>query len=409
MKSIRSNISSLSFWVGSLIFGLYSIIMLLTINFFGPQISYTATVFSKVILAFLIALVIFRSKALKMFLTDRLVILFWVFWMLRLFHDGYLQTEIMLSNDPSYFFLLSIFFSIIPFLGGKYVQNLFYVKNGIMYSSIIFCLIIVILFNQYIGADVRLGIDEDSVSPLVLSYTASIVIGYFSIELLLNRFKLKHLLYISLAFPAFGLGASKGSVFALILSVGITLFAYKKIKLRYLLAGALVIVFIQNPAFLGLGTLANRFDSALEDYSGQSAQKDAREVIWDQAIENIYNSPILGDFIEVRKNSVGSAYPHNIIIEAIMSTGFIGGVLLIAICLITLQRAFFLAKMSKEYIWILVVYTQAFAQNMVSGNLYSAATWFWFMVGLINYKYVLIQNSEKRRIKWYKQVLYEYS
>ena len=405
MGSIRNNISSISFWVGSLIFGFYSIIMLLAVNFFGLQVSYTTTVSSRITLAFLILIIILRSKPLRMMLTDKLVILFWGLWILRLLYDGYLQSENILSHEPSYYFFLSIFFAIIPFFGGKYIQNLKYVKNGIIYSSVIFCLIILVMFNQFIGSEVRLGVDEDSISPLVLSYTASLVIGYFLVELLLNRFKLKHLIYVVLAIPAFGLGASKGGVFAIVLSVAITLYVYKKIKLKYLFAFAMLIVFIQNASFFGMSTLTQRFESAFNDYSGQSSKKDAREVLWNQAVENIYNSPITGDFIEVKKGRIGSAYPHNIIVEAAMSTGFIGGILMIVICFITFRRALFLVKISKEYIWILVIYTQAFAQNMVSGNLYSAATWFWFMVGLVNYKYIVIKNTVINEKKGFKNKL----
>jgi hypothetical protein len=106
-----------------------------------------------------------------------------------------------------------------------------------------------------------------------------------------------------------------------------------------------------------------------------------REAMGTRAIEEFEAHPLLGD--EIIEETYGE-YPHNILIEAFMATGFFGGFLF----LLLWARGGYVALRfagDKEYGWLAVVFLEQIALQLSSGSLFvSSDVWavFAIFVGL---------------------------
>jgi O-antigen ligase len=118
----------------------------------------------------------------------------------------------------------------------------------------------------------------------------------------------------------------------------------------------------------GYISLIERFSDTLEDVSAQ--ERIAMAIgAWQQFIDH----PLLGSaFVELGFYT----YPHNILLEALMATGVVGGGLLLANlaagCLASLR----LITASPAAAWVGFIFLQYVVNGMVSGSLYlDAAYW----------------------------------
>ena len=123
------------------------------------------------------------------------------------------------------------------------------------------------------------------------------------------------------------------------------------------------------------GGLLDRF-MAISDGSDISAY--TRTVSFNGAINQFLNSPFTGDGIEERLTNF---YPHNVVLEAFMATGVLGGLLFTAILWKVIFRSYYLIK-NIEYSWIGLIAVEQVAGAMMSGSLMQSYT-MWCLVGLV--------------------------
>ena len=205
---------------------------------------------------------------------------------------------------------------------------------------------------------------------------------------------------IVITIPLIGIGASKGSIVALALSLLVIFFVNRKVNFRFLILFIFSFLVIYNAELLFLGTLKDRFTHSL-DVNLYSSERELRYYLWNFSIDKFIDNPIFGYSLEISNNDLeilsSPAYSHNIILESLLSLGFIGGsVLVIIIIIMTINNGIYIAKNKLDESWILLLFLIAFYQNMFIGNLYSGAIWFWFFVCLINgrYKYLQLQKAD---------------
>lgn len=129
--------------------------------------------------------------------------------------------------------------------------------------------------------------------------------------------------------------------------------------------------------FLGV-TLFGRIESAINVADSASI---SRLVQLESAWQIFLDSPVLGGALE---DPAYQIYPHNIFIEAFMATGFIGGALLIYICLWSLVVALKAGKVSAAYALTGALFVQYFLGAQFSGSLWSVATFWLFLVIFIS-------------------------
>jgi len=333
--------------------------------------------------------------------------LFWVFWfiyLLAILKAIAFQTVTLRMSAVEYLGYLFLY-NIIPFLFFSLEHNIktFKIfKNAIITSGVFLAIVSYIFYGSLLSHGVgRISMAKymnigftDVMSPLALSYASSLVITiclYYILYIKLNN-KTRYYYWVAilLSLVPFLLGASRGSVFAMVLALVLIIFFHKsaKHKLKVLL---LIIIF----GFV-VGYTAAKTESAVftrvfnisEDVK-IGDQSAIRLLMWESAWEQFLKSPIIGDSIQ----SVIPPHPHNIILEVLMSTGLIGFIPFISLLLITLKKGIKIIKYRPEHVWVFILFFQGLIQNMFSGAVY-AAIFYWAGMGLVFS--VNIQNNSRK-------------
>tara|TARA_B100000945_G_C20360628_1_gene586938 strand:- start:812 stop:1234 length:423 start_codon:yes stop_codon:yes gene_type:complete len=106
-----------------------------------------------------------------------------------------------------------------------------------------------------------------------------------------------------------------------------------------------------------------------------------RNIFLSIGIEEFMQSPIIGNSFLITKTHFKGTYPHNLIIEAFMALGIIGGMIFTALNF-NILRYVNKIIISKKYEWIGLLFLQFFIFGMFSGNIFSS-TLYWIFLGLV--------------------------
>lgn len=90
-------------------------------------------------------------------------------------------------------------------------------------------------------------------------------------------------------------------------------------------------------------------------------------------------SPLLGSRIE---ESQFGGYPHNIILEALMATGVLGGSLLFILLMVVAFKAMRVYRTMPAYGWVSILFVQHFIAAQVSGAVYTVS-YLWMTAGAL--------------------------
>lgn len=171
------------------------------------------------------------------------------------------------------------------------------------------------------------------------------------------------------------LANSRGPALALALCIFVLLLATRRHEKTLFMAliglCLLTILAIFAPgAFSILDGLTGRF-SAIETRTDLSTI--GREIAFQGAIEQFLGAPIFGDGIEER---ITGYYPHNLVLEAFMATGIVGGIPFILLLLKCLRACWLLLGRTGTEAWIGLLALQYILAAQLSGSIYlSTAMW----------------------------------
>lgn len=175
---------------------------------------------------------------------------------------------------------------------------------------------------------------------------------------------------IVITIPLIGIGASKGSIVALALSLLVIFFVNRKVNFRFLILFIFSFLVIYNAELLFLGTLKDRFTQHSLDVNLYSSERELRYYLWNFSIDKFIDNPIFGYSLEISNNDLeilsSPAYSHNIILESLLSLGFIGGSVLVIIIIMTINNGIYIAKNKLDESWILLLFLIAFFNCFLS-------------------------------------------
>lgn len=112
-------------------------------------------------------------------------------------------------------------------------------------------------------------------------------------------------------------------------------------------------------------------------FGGEDLSVSLRKQALLGAVEQFSRSPILGDGLEERSTRF---YPHNIVVEAFMTTGVIGGTALLFLIGYSVNCAYRLAHDRSLQAWVSLVFIQYLVAAQFSGAIYGS-TIFWAFMG----------------------------
>ncbi len=333
------------------------------------------------------------------FFHDGFVTIIWIwtmaFYSLRVVYDlNIVNFEFFMSDVNYYMYVLTSFIFPPIVMSVNFSINAWdNSKKWVLWGSVAVSLLGFFLYRDVFSEFGRIrGITDEyvSISPLAISYTSLIALTYFTFRLVKNV--IKENIFILAAgllgsIPGILLGSSRGSILGYLV-VLLLLFIAKGYMSRLTLIIFIILlsfpVMYELSVSFGSNLLPRVVNTYLEIQSGEYFETD-RPFLWKTAINNFNSSPIWGDLIENR--GIGH-HPHNIIIEAFMSMGILGGIPFLIILSYLWFLFFKIAKNSHRFDWVLVIFGISFMQNMVTGAIWSAV-WLWTSAGAlisINYK-----------------------
>lgn len=371
-------------------FGFY--IMLMVISSMGlKSISKSFSIPIRIIIGFCLCAIFFLSKKRK---GPSHYVLFGIFSLLyfyRIVADFYQSYNYGFSTSELIFYFGS--FAVLPYCilaSIKLDERHFQVGHkALILSAFLFSILAFVSYKKYVGVYSRLSIisgDEDLLSPLILSYCASLAIGIAATYLRQHRLKAKQKIYslsiICFSIVPFFLGASRGSIFALFIPFIFMVWAKKNFMFNFKVLLILIFsigVLVYLDGVLSSGLL-KRFSGISEDIeSGGQSSGAERILMWKQSFAQFMDHPIFGDRFKI---SGFDSYNHNLFLEVLQTTGAAGFIPFLYLIILALKGSLRIFKAVPMNSWIGVIFIQSFIQNMFSGAVFTAS-WFWASMALV--------------------------
>jgi hypothetical protein len=347
---------------------------------------------------FLVANRRFRVGQVQLYL----FILFWLIYTVRILNDTILHGNQL--GFPTYqYYLFGIilsFFCSIPLFAFAPVNE---IKLEWQVLVISFLLTVLALYNSLTNEDlfvVRVGGNE-RLNPITTGVMATLPI-LISMKKLFFRGKKNLLLSIF--------------YFTCIIVSLITLLIVST-KVMFICIGLLLLLMIIHLFYqMRLGTLAgiflffsliiivviyggygNYFSLTLYRFTdiNQDESSQLRIDFLHGAINQFFDSPIWGSFLEEKKQKV---YPHNLIVESFMATGFLGGTLFFIYYLIFFFQSIFVAFKS-EFGPISILAACGFLMALTSSAL-SFSSEFWYISAIISW---MVTTDHSYRLALFSQ------
>lgn len=112
--------------------------------------------------------------------------------------------------------------------------------------------------------------------------------------------------------------------------------------------------------------------------SRSNVQSDIRSTLWGYAWQHFLERPVFGTSIDLPEGG----YPHNILLEAFLSTGAAGGGLVLFMMVHGLIRSYWLIRQDERRMWLALFYMQYLVLGLFSGALYD--NWmFWCLYAAV--------------------------
>lgn len=355
-------------------------------------------------------------SALKVFL------FFWGILVIRIYYDVYIRTDVDL-NDTTQLWLyvfgicLPAVFSIIR--SYKYIdlEIAFYWILGL--TALI--LIISLFSNQalLVSSDELEGRQEGNLAFNTIAFGhlgATTII--LSIYILLKR-KLNYvqqgLVITSILLSIFCLlrAGSRGPILALVVVLFFWLFSHGKNvfwgALILTIASVLLLVFLDQILEL-MGNISPTIEARLKS-SIDEGDTSGRDPLYKEAFNAFLYSPLFGKQFAIFSTDGSFSYSHNIILDALMGLGIIGGSAIIFFIGAALKKSYYLIKKNDAHFWICLLLIQQIMFNMTSGAFYynqllSALLTFLFLYRIRKKQFIRKQlgNQDKTIVPQYVSV-----
>lgn len=316
----------------------------------------------------------FRRHLVVRSRTHTLYYLIWLLYLMRMFYET-LYNPTGLSRPAWEFWAYAFGVSFFCFLG---MMRQMHERASRLAAWLIWGMALTTCLLGLLTQRSQLSISQDRLSgnqilnPISYGQTAVTLIlmsGYLALHV--RKIRAVVLLVIATA-PAFLTIAASASRSPLIsLAIGMILLAIHgvkrgigwKVSLGVLVGAVLFPAGLQYLLTTG-STLTSRI---FETYDAYRVGEVDRFVLWGQGITEFLHNPLLGSGLEL---SIG-VHPHNLVIEAFLTMGVVGGLLFIVLMGQSMRYAIRLLN-STEAGWMPLIFMQFFALSLFSGQLWGS-------------------------------------
>lgn len=198
--------------------------------------------------------------------------------------------------------------------------------------------------------------------------------------------KLILLCLIVLGLSIVSLSGSRGPILELIvIAILYLIFNFKHINKIVLFC--LTVIFVLALNFYGQEIIF--FDTAisrLQNAGNTGSDAEERYFLFNDAINSIIQYPIFG------YQAIGM-YPHNLLLEALLALGIIGGGIMLYIYFLSIKSAVVLLKQNRT-MWVGLLFTMHLCATLIAGSIYNSIE-FWSFLVLV---YILARNIRKTQL-----------
>jgi O-antigen ligase len=185
---------------------------------------------------------------------------------------------------------------------------------------------------------------------------------------------------IPLGFVTLLAANSRGPIVCMVISLSLFWFAGLRGKARIVVLALGFLFGVAFPTVTAMlqdkgesDDIMSRFDK-LNDQG--SLEQESRYFTYAAAWAGYIENPVFGYRLELPSADVNdgdAAYPHNIVLESLMTTGTLGGILLIALLTAATRAAWRLLRGQHPNNWIALLFVQYLFAAMFSGGIYNDA------------------------------------
>lgn len=322
-----------------------------------------------------------------------LFFLFWMIYSVRVIVDLYIiQIDLFPETSTSQYMQFAFGVVLIPsiallFVIQKYRVNVTLILK-LVYGILLGTFLVALYYRASTGLTGRTAGDFNVGILLFGQYgaTLSILSVYFLVKEKLGfKNSLFYVFGFAVGFSGIFVSASKSPFIALLVVSSLFLILwYGSIKSAFIITFfALVLGFFYLEI---VGFLNQYFDSNFLDrllYTIELGGDRVRESLMRVGFSEFVDSPFLGNAMLIQSGDFIGSYPHNIIIEAFMATGFLGGAFFLFWVIKCFSVSIKFIKAHSDLSWIALLFMQYLIFAMFSGNLYSNDLFWFFSVLLI--------------------------
>ncbi len=323
-----------------------------------------------------------------------LVALFFFIYFIRIVYDLYI-ISIDYKKEPYIYLATYLGTTLIPAISVYYLdEKRINWKKVLFLTYIIFCFFasINIILSDFVGIESRSS-GITSMWPISFGQTGTtlIILSIFVYNLCKkNIHKILVICSFFLGLMIIMMSATKGAVLSLLFVLVIYFFT---IGIPKIFKNILFIIM-----FFALTILAWKTHTVLiieritQSIQTQDPSTLERLKILNQTLVNIKTDPLLGHSFLIQTAQLDSFYPHNLFLEAFMTTGIIGGILFLVINITGLSEVRKILLNQKD-MWIVFIFIQFFVQTFLSYSLYSSNI-YWALLMMI----FLVYTSKKSNV-----------
>ncbi|MHB8108695.1 MAG: O-antigen ligase family protein [Syntrophorhabdaceae bacterium] len=280
-----------------------------------------------------------------------------------------------------------IFFNFLPFIALSFVKKekyFFYLYYFLLINNTLFLCV----YLSFYGEDAFRGMRYqpfESVNPIGVGYAALLAATLASWKLINAKLNLVNIIiHVPIVTAGIILALLSGQRQVLLsLLVTIYLLIQRRLKPiggRNWFVGAAIFTLVCGLLFYTMSNseiFNNIFIRVSDTEHRIGGGEEIRILGWIEALNIFLENPITGGHIELPSYAI---YPHNLLLEAFMSMGLLGGAWLSCFFIMVLWQGF--CSVSSRYGWVGLFHIQVALSALFSGALYSNEC-YWISAGML--------------------------
>jgi O-antigen ligase len=329
----------------------------------------------------IVILLNFRNKIGKSHLVLKVLFLFWIALIIRIFYDTKIRIDVHL-NDTSQLWLY-VFGIVLPAMFSVIKSYRVIDLNKALkwvYLGTVLTLILSLFNNSALLMDASeiTARSEGNLALNSISFGHLGTMGFILSLFLISRqgvSLIKRIFIIFVMLLSFFImlrAGSRSPVLALAVVLIFWLFARGKNLVLGISITAVTILLIfvfMDPILSFMGNISPVIEARLRAsiYEGESSGRDP---LYNFAFQAFLEKPLVGSQFAIFNKFGGFSYSHNIILDALMGLGLFGGLAMLYILWITIRKSYLMIKLKDSNLWIALILIQQIVLSMLSGAFY---------------------------------------